>query len=160
MSCLRNSTSEVMQDSISFDIKETPFGISLSPSLSSSYSFFCCSHHSVTLEWCIKPFKLTVEWLILIRPSWGEPGMLSGLGHQQHSPLLNLRLTSDACSSFQIAQTIWPALHPKGRRSYAHYDVERVNSTTEPGITGLENYLPKRSKYMLFLWWNSERTNQ
>lgn len=68
--------------------------------------------------------------------------MLGGVGHQYHSPLLNLRLGSDACRSFQIAQTIWPALHPK--RSYAHYDLERVKSTSEPHITGPGNYISQR----------------
>lgn len=62
-SYLKNSIREVTQDSISFDIKETPFGISLR--LSSARSL-CCSHHSVTSEWCIKAYKLTTEWLILM----------------------------------------------------------------------------------------------
>lgn len=60
--------------------------------------------------------------------------MLGGVGHQHRTQPLNPRLGSDACRSFQIAQTIWPALHPKGRRSNAHNDVERVNNTTEPVI--------------------------
>lgn len=70
--------------------------------------------------------------------------MLGGVGHQHHTPALNLRLGSNACRSFQIAQTIWPALHSKGRHSDGHYDVERVNNTTEPVITGPENCISQR----------------
>lgn len=53
--------------------------------------------------------------------------MLAGVGHLHYTPSLNPRLGSDAWRSFQIAQTIWPVLHPKGRHSYGHYDVDSVN---------------------------------
>lgn len=52
------------------------------------------------------------------------------------TPPPNLRLGSDVRRSLQIARTIWPALHPKGRRSYGHYDAERVNNAAELVITG------------------------
>lgn len=45
----------------------------------------------------------------------------------------NLRLGSDANHFFQIAKTIWLALHPKSKHSYFH--VERQHKTTEAVIT-------------------------
>lgn len=70
----------------------------------------------------------------------------------------NLRLGSDACLFFQIAKTIWPALHPKGKHSYC--DVKQAYKTTELAITGHENIISSKRKYMLFSAWNSDKKKQ